>query len=148
MHPLCGIAGVFFLNQQLADHTIATVACGHAASFIRFLCTRHLSSIVVAKWAEKHAQQLVGQRVLDLSAGCGLVALAAARLGAARVVATDLGPNLPLLRKNAEANGEEQHGAATLLVLLVSCCPGWCSTPLPTLSCRLPCSRGVGAHVG
>lgn len=61
------------------------------------------SSIVVAKWAEK-AGIWAGRRVLDLSAGCGLVGLVCAKLGAA-VTATDLEPNLPLLRRNAEANG-------------------------------------------
>lgn len=44
--------------------------------------------------------------VLDLSAGCGLVGLAAARLGAQRTVLTDLAPNLALLRRNADKNGK------------------------------------------
>lgn len=63
------------------------------------------SSIVLAKLFEKHAARFAGRRCLDLSAGCGLPGLALARLGAGQVVATDLAPNLPLLRKNSEANG-------------------------------------------
>jgi predicted nicotinamide N-methyase len=68
------------------------------------------SSIVVSKLLERQPSLVVGRRVLDLSAGCGLVALAAAKLGAARTVATDLGPNLPLLRRNCERNGAWRRG--------------------------------------
>ncbi|GLI60108.1 hypothetical protein VaNZ11_002154 [Volvox africanus] len=63
------------------------------------------SSIVVAKLLERNPDLVVGRAVLDLSAGCGLAAIAAARLGARHTVATDLGPNLPLLRRNCERNG-------------------------------------------
>ncbi|KXZ53523.1 hypothetical protein GPECTOR_7g973 [Gonium pectorale] len=47
---------------------------------------------------------VLGRGVMDLSAGCGLVAAVAGRLGAARVVATDLPPNLPLLDRNCQRN--------------------------------------------
>ncbi|GIM06704.1 hypothetical protein Vretimale_10941 [Volvox reticuliferus] len=63
------------------------------------------SSIVVAKMLERNPDLVVGRAVLDLSAGCGLVAIVAARLGARRTVATDLSPNLPLLQRNCERNG-------------------------------------------
>lgn len=63
------------------------------------------SSIVLAKFFEKHPQRCAGRRCLDLSAGCGLPGLALAKLGAASVTVTDLGPNLALLSKNSEANG-------------------------------------------
>ncbi|GLC42804.1 hypothetical protein PLESTB_001419600 [Pleodorina starrii] len=65
------------------------------------------SSIVVAKMLERNPDLVAGRAVLDLSAGCGLVAVVAARLGARRTVATDLGPNLPLLRRNCQRNGAE-----------------------------------------
>lgn len=70
------------------------------------LCAVWDSSIVLAKLFERWPEQVAGARCLDLSAGCGLVGLALSKLGAAEVVATDLEPNLPLLRKNYEANGE------------------------------------------
>lgn len=63
------------------------------------------SSIVLAKFFERQAATIEGKRCLDLSAGCGLPGLVLSRLGAGAVVATDLASNLPLLRKNAEANG-------------------------------------------
>ncbi|KAL4419147.1 hypothetical protein ABPG77_002660 [Micractinium sp. CCAP 211/92] len=75
------------------------------------------SSIVLAKYFEKHPRRCAGRRCLDLSAGCGLPGLVLARLGAASVTATDLGPNLALLRKNSDANGcglrVEEHSWGT-----------------------------------
>jgi len=58
------------------------------------------SSIVVSKMLERHPSLVRGRRCLDLSAGVGLVAAVMARVGAAHVAATDLGPNLGLLREN------------------------------------------------
>jgi D-alanine--D-alanine ligase len=47
-----------------------------------------------------------GERVLDLGCGAGLLAIAAAKLGADRVVATDIDPRaLDATRKNALTNG-------------------------------------------
>ncbi len=91
-------------------------ACGSPASVRATLrCPRPAvwdSSIVLAKYFEKHPRRCAGRRCLDLSAGCGLPGLVLARLGAASVTATDLGPNLALLRKNSDANGgcERQRG--------------------------------------
>ncbi|CAG9461925.1 unnamed protein product [Pedinophyceae sp. YPF-701] len=70
------------------------------------------SSIVVAKMLEKAAERVRGKRCLELSAGTGLVAVVMARLGASRVVATDLEPNLPLLRRNVAKNGADVEVAA------------------------------------
>jgi predicted nicotinamide N-methyase len=63
------------------------------------------SSIVLAKYFELHSARYKAKRCLDLSAGCGLPGIVLSRLGA-QVTATDLAPNLPLLEKNAAANGE------------------------------------------
>jgi len=50
-----------------------------------------------------------GERVLDLGCGTGILAIAAARLGAGHVVATDIDPRaLEATRKNALANGVDE----------------------------------------
>ena len=43
--------------------------------------------------------------VLEVGSGCGACGIMAARLGAAHVILTDLAPLLPLLSRNAQANG-------------------------------------------
>ncbi|KAG2441421.1 hypothetical protein HYH02_010009 [Chlamydomonas schloesseri] len=92
--------------HPLADGRKLTVEQARFKGSEGFASTVWDSSIVVAKYLERHAGTLVlGRRLLDLSAGCGLPGLTAAALGAAAVVATDLPPNLPLLRRNAERNG-------------------------------------------
>jgi ribosomal protein L11 methyltransferase len=54
-----------------------------------------------------------GERVLDYGCGSGILAIAAAKLGAARVDAVDLDPQaIETTRANARANGVELHAAA------------------------------------
>jgi len=60
----------------------------------------------LARYVLDHRAAVAGLRVLDLAAGSGLVAIAAARAGAAPVVAADIDPFTdPAIALNAEANG-------------------------------------------
>ena len=60
----------------------------------------------VARHILDHPELVRGRRVLDFAAGCGLIALAAARAGAASVTAVDIDPfALAAIRLNAAANG-------------------------------------------
>jgi predicted nicotinamide N-methyase len=55
-----------------------------------------------------HPELVRGRRVLDFGAGCGIAGLAAARAGAAEVLAVDIDPVCEAAcRLNAEANGLE-----------------------------------------
>ena len=56
-----------------------------------------------------------GQRVLDLGAGSGLVGIAAARLGAAQVLASETDPvATEVLQMNAALNGVEAGGGRAI----------------------------------
>lgn len=60
----------------------------------------------LARYILDHPQVVAGRRVLDVATGCGVVAIAAARAGAAAVVANDIDPYaLVAAAMNAEANG-------------------------------------------
>ncbi|MFC2971891.1 class I SAM-dependent methyltransferase [Azotobacter bryophylli] len=66
------------------------------------------SGLALARWLERRPEWVRGRRVLDFGAGSGVAAIAAARLGAAKVVACDLDPQaLAACRANAELNGVE-----------------------------------------
>jgi predicted nicotinamide N-methyase len=60
----------------------------------------------LARYVLDHPDVVAGRRVLDLAAGSGLVAIAAARAGAAPVIAADIDPLAEAaIALNAEANG-------------------------------------------
>ena len=60
----------------------------------------------LARYVLDHAETVGDRRVLDLASGSGLVAIAAARAGAAPVIAADIDPFAEAaIALNAEANG-------------------------------------------
>ena len=60
----------------------------------------------LARYVLDHPGTVAGKRVLDLAAGSGLVAIAAAKAGAAPVIAADIDAFTdPAIALNAEANG-------------------------------------------
>jgi predicted nicotinamide N-methyase len=59
----------------------------------------------LARWILDHPEQVRGRTVVDLAAGSGVAAIAAARAGAASVTAIDLDRNAAeAIRRNAAAN--------------------------------------------
>lgn len=68
---------------------------------------------------------LQGKRVADVGTGTGILALAAARAGAAQVVAADINPNAARnAAENARANGFDDVIAALCSNLLAAVAPG------------------------
>lgn len=64
----------------------------------------HPTTALCLEWLD--AAQLAGKRVIDYGCGSGILAIAAARLGAAEVLAVDIDPQALLAtRDNAERNG-------------------------------------------
>lgn len=64
------------------------------------------SGLVLARWLAERPEWARGKHVLDFGAGSGVAAIAAAKAGAAEVVACDLDPQaLQACRANAALNG-------------------------------------------
>jgi predicted nicotinamide N-methyase len=60
----------------------------------------------LARYILDHAREVAGKRVLDIGAGSGIAAIAAAKAGAPHVIANDIDPlALSAMALNAEANG-------------------------------------------
>ncbi len=73
-----------------------------------YWCFCWASGLALARWFAERPEWVAGKRVLDFGAGSGVAAIAAARAGAAEVVACDLDPlALESCRANAELNGVE-----------------------------------------
>jgi predicted nicotinamide N-methyase len=74
----------------------------------------------LARYVLDHPEVVAGKQVHDLATGSGVVAIAAAKAGAARVSVSDVDPAaVAAARRNAEANGVEVvHGEPTGDVLL------------------------------
>ena len=71
-----------------------------------YWCFCWASGLVLARWLAERPDWVRGKRVLDFGAGSGIAAIAAAKAGAAEVVACDLDPlALAASRANAELNG-------------------------------------------
>ena len=66
----------------------------------------------MAEFLCEHPERVRGKTVVELGAGPGLPGIVAARLGAARVVLTDLPGELELLKENAAKNGVAATAAA------------------------------------
>lgn len=61
---------------------------------------------LIASWLGRHAELVAGRTVLDIGCGGGLAGIAAAKAGAARVIANDTdGAALAMAMRNASANG-------------------------------------------
>ncbi|UCO98838.1 50S ribosomal protein L11 methyltransferase [Metapseudomonas lalkuanensis] len=71
-----------------------------------YWCFCWASGLALARWLAEKPEWVAGKRVLDFGAGSGVAAIAAAKAGAAEVVACDLDPlALEACRANAELNG-------------------------------------------
>ena len=71
-----------------------------------YWCFCWASGLAMARWLVEQPHWVQGKRVLDFGAGSGVAAIAAARAGAAEVVACDLDPlALQACRENAALNG-------------------------------------------
>jgi predicted nicotinamide N-methyase len=78
-----------------------------------YWCFCWASGLALARWLAEKPDWVAGKRVLDFGAGSGVAAIAAAKAGAAEVVACDLDPlALEACRANAELNGVQLNYSA------------------------------------
>jgi predicted nicotinamide N-methyase len=98
------------LRLHLADDVTvvwqeAEEALGPVASEPPYWATAWAGGQAVARYLLDRPETVAGRTLLDLATGSGLVAIAAALAGAARVIANDVDPvGVAALRENLEAN--------------------------------------------
>lgn len=102
-----GLPGI---RLHLADDVAAVwrateEATGERGRPIPFWAFAWAGGLALARHVLAHADSLAGRRVLDFATGSGLVAIAAARAGAAAVTAADVDPFAEAaVARNARAN--------------------------------------------
>lgn len=93
---------------ELRDQTPPDAAVVALDPGLAFGTGTHPTTRLCLEWLD--AADLAGARVLDFGCGSGVLALAAATLGAEAVIATDIDPQaLAATRANARANGLEHR---------------------------------------
>lgn len=109
--PLCPELGLWLLADDVdLEGGCAELAEGEAPPFWAFCWG---SGQALARHVLDHPELVRGQDVVDLGTGSGIVAIAAARAGAKRVLATDLDPHARRAAAlNASLNGVEIETAA------------------------------------
>lgn len=108
LRDVAGLAGIrLHLSDDAAPVWQATeAALGITGAPIPFWAFAWAGGLALARYLEDHPAEVRGRRVLDFASGSGLVAIAAARAGAAEVVASDIDPFAEVaIERNARANG-------------------------------------------
>ena len=83
---------------EVAQCSAGTAGFKPNTSSVLWACGRRLADHLIAR-----PELVAGKRCVELGAGIGLTGTAAAALGAAMVLLTDVESGMPLLRANAEA---------------------------------------------
>lgn len=109
--------------------------------------------LALGRYLEEHPDEVRGRQVLDVATGSGLVAIVAARLGAATVSAADIDPFAEAaVRLNARANGvrlgftrRDLLGEAPPAAEVILCADAWYEGPL---AARITPWLGAAAAAG
>jgi predicted nicotinamide N-methyase len=106
--PLTPEIQLYLLNQDYPQHDLTaeeTQAIMNDPPFWSFCWS---SGQVLARWIMERKELVRGRAVLDFGTGSGIVAVAAARAGARKVLACDIDPvSLEAVKANAELNRVE-----------------------------------------
>jgi predicted nicotinamide N-methyase len=100
----------------------------------------------LARYVLDHPETVAGRRVLDVAAGSGLVAIAAAKAGARTVTAGDIDENaLAAITLNAVANGTPQVTARNVDLATAGLAPGVLHAPDVVLAADVFYQRDLAA---
>ena len=106
--PLTPEIRLYLLNEDYPQHNLTreeTEALMNEPPFWSFCWS---SGQVLARWIMERKELVKGKNVLDFGTGSGIVAVAAARSGARKVLACDIDPvSLEAAKANAELNQVE-----------------------------------------
>ena len=106
--PLTPDIQLYLLNEDYPQHNLTreeTQALMNEPPFWSFCWS---SGQVLARWIMERKELVKGRAVLDFGTGSGIVAVAAARAGARKVLACDIDPvSLEAVKANAELNQVE-----------------------------------------
>ncbi len=106
--PLTPVIQLYLLNEDYPQHNLTreeTQALMNEPPFWSFCWS---SGQVLARWIMERKELVRGRAVLDFGTGSGIVAVAAARAGARKVLACDIDPvSLEAVKANAELNQVE-----------------------------------------
>ncbi len=158
LRPVGGLNGV---RLHLADE-VETLwpaverILGIDGAPIPFWAFAWAGGLALARYLEEHPDEVRGRHVLDVATGSGLVAIVAARLGAATVSAADIDPFAEAaVRLNARANGVNlaftrrdllEEAPPTADVIL--CADAWYEGPLAArITPWLGAAAAAGARV-
>jgi predicted nicotinamide N-methyase len=105
LRPVPGLSGIVLHTPDPGSglwRLLEATGSGEAPPYWAYVWA---GGAVLARHISEHPHLVAGRRVLDLGAGCGIVAIAAARADAASVSAVETDPNaLVALELNAAAN--------------------------------------------
>ena len=105
------IPGLHDLRLHLADDAVPVwqaieATTGVAGAPIPFWAFAWAGGLTLARYLEDHPEEVRDRVVMDFATGSGLIAIVAARAGAARVIAVDIDPfSEAAVAMNAKANG-------------------------------------------
>ncbi len=108
LRPLPALPGI---RLHLADEVLALwratqLETRDADAPLPYWAFAWAGGLALASYLRDHPEAVAGRRVLDFGSGSGVVAIAAARAGAAEVTASDVDPfALAAIDLNARANG-------------------------------------------
>lgn len=84
---------LFLLNRDFSTAALSAEEMAAVMEYPAYWCFCWASGLALAQLLAEQPQWVAGRRVLDFGCGSGVVAIAAAKAGASRVVACDLDPD-------------------------------------------------------